>query len=46
MIGALLLVTDLLFGGPVDVIAAVGAALACLVLWCLTPLRRRRSLAQ
>src|SRR3954466_339447 len=44
MVGALLLVTDLLFGG----VAAVGppgmAALACLVLWCLVPLRRRRAL--
>jgi hypothetical protein len=44
MIGALLLVTDLLFTGPAVVATTVVASLACLVLWCLAPLRRRRSL--
>src|SRR3954465_3650931 len=44
MIGALVLVTDLLFGPTATVATAVPAALACLVLWCLAPLRRRRSL--
>jgi hypothetical protein len=44
MIGALLLVTDLLFHGPVVVVTGVAAALACTVLWCVAPLRRRRAL--
>jgi uncharacterized protein DUF6328 len=44
MIGALLLVTDLLFGGAVAAVTGTAAALACLALWCLAPLRRRRSL--
>ena len=44
MIGALLLVTDLLFGGPVVVVTGAVAALVCLLLWCLAPLRRRRTL--
>jgi O-antigen/teichoic acid export membrane protein len=45
MVGALLLVTDLLFDGPLVVLIAGTAALACVVLWCLAPLRRRRALA-
>jgi Family of unknown function (DUF6328) len=44
MIGALLLVTDFLFGTPATLAATIPAALGCLVLWCLAPLRRRRSL--
>jgi hypothetical protein len=44
IVGALLLVTDLLFGAPAAIATTVPAALACLVLWCLAPLRRRRSL--
>jgi len=44
MVGAVLLVTDLLFGTPYAVATAVPAALACVVLWCLLPLRRRRAL--
>ena len=44
MIGALLLVTDLLFGGVAVVATTAGAALGCLMLWCVAPLRRRRSL--
>ncbi|HET8758523.1 MAG TPA: DUF6328 family protein [Solirubrobacteraceae bacterium] len=42
MVGALLLVTDLLFDGPFVVVVAGLAALGCFVLWCLAPLRRRR----
>jgi hypothetical protein len=42
MIGALLLVTDLLFDDAVIVVATTGmAALACVVSWCLAPLHRR-----
>jgi hypothetical protein len=44
MIGALLLVTDLMFDGPIVAVIAGLAALACLLLWCLAPLRRRRAL--
>jgi hypothetical protein len=44
MVGALMLVTDLLFAAPVVIATTVPAALACLVLWCLLPLRRRRAL--
>jgi O-antigen/teichoic acid export membrane protein len=45
MVGAVLLVTDLMFDG-VFVAAVTGlAALACIGLWCLAPLRRRRRLA-
>jgi hypothetical protein len=44
MVGALVLVTDLLFGGSFVVVTTVPAAVACLVLWCLLPLRRRRVL--
>jgi Family of unknown function (DUF6328) len=44
MVGALLLVTDLLFDGPFVVVTAAGAALGCALLWCVAPLRRRRAL--
>jgi hypothetical protein len=44
MVGALLFVTDLLFGGALVVVTAAGAALGCLTLWLLLPLRRRWSL--
>ena len=45
IVGALLFVTDLLIGGVVVVATTtLAAALACVVLWCLAPLRRRRSL--
>jgi hypothetical protein len=44
MAGALLLVTDLMFGTAWAIAATTPAALACLVLWCVAPLRRRRSL--
>jgi Family of unknown function (DUF6328) len=46
MIGALLLVTDLLFDGPFVAVTAAAAALGCVVLWCVAPLRRRRVLWQ
>lgn len=42
MVGALLLVTDLLFEDTAVVVVTTGlAALACVSLWCLAPLRRR-----
>ena len=44
MVGALVLVTDLLFGALFVIAATVPAALTCVVLWCLLPLRRRRTL--
>jgi hypothetical protein len=45
MIGALLLVTDLLFDAVVVVVATTaGAAFGCVFFWCLAPLRRRKSL--
>lgn len=44
MVGAVLLVTDLMFDGPFAIIAAVVAALGCALLWCVAPLRRRQAL--
>src|SRR3954468_9271807 len=44
MVGALLLVADLVFGGVVVVATAALAATGCVTLWCLAPLRRRRML--
>ena len=42
MIGALLLVTDLLFDETAVIVTTTAlAALGCLVFWCLAPLRRR-----
>jgi hypothetical protein len=42
MIGALLPVTDLLFGDPAVVVVTTGvAALGCVLGWCVAPLRRR-----
>jgi hypothetical protein len=42
MIGALLLVTDLLFDDVAIVVATTGmATLGCVVFWCLAPLHRR-----
>jgi hypothetical protein len=46
MVGALLLVTDLLFDWPVVVVTTAIAASTCVALWCLAPLRRRRVLSQ
>src|SRR3954452_22585252 len=44
MVGALLLVADLVFGGLVVVATAALAAIGCVTLWCLAPLHRRRTL--
>jgi hypothetical protein len=42
MVGALLLVTDLLFDDAAIIVATTGlAAFGCLSLWCLAPLSRR-----
>ena len=44
MVGALLLVTDLLFDAvAVVVVTTAGAAFGCVFFWCLAPLRRRAS---
>src|SRR3954470_22592869 len=44
MVGALLFVTDLMFGGAVVAVTTAVAALGCAVLWCALPLRRRARL--
>jgi len=44
MVGALLLVADVLFGGPVAVLAALVGAVGCGWCWFAEPLARRRSL--
>ena len=44
IIGSLLLVTDLLFGGAVAVVTTLVAAGACLGCWCVAPLLRRGTL--
>ena len=45
MVGALLLVTDLLFEDKTVVVVTTGlAALACISFWCLAPLRRRAAI--
>ena len=44
MIGALLLVTDLMFDGVVVVATAGLATLGCVVCWCVMPLLRRAAL--
>jgi hypothetical protein len=44
MTGAIVLITDVLFGGLLTVIAGVGAALAFVLAWYVMPLRRRLSL--
>jgi hypothetical protein len=41
MVGALVLVTDLLFGGPIVAVVGALAALGCFGFWCVAPLRRR-----
>jgi hypothetical protein len=46
IVGALLLVTDLMFDGGFVVLTAAVASLACLTLWCVAPLRRRRKLTR
>jgi hypothetical protein len=44
MVGALLFVTDLMFGGMTGAVTAVVAALGCALLWCVFPLLRRNGL--
>jgi hypothetical protein len=44
MVGALLLVADVLFGGPVAALAALAGAAGCGWCWFVEPLTRRRSL--
>jgi hypothetical protein len=44
MVGALLLVTDLLFDGFIVPLTTAVAALGCAVLWCVSPLLRRAEL--
>jgi hypothetical protein len=47
MVGALMLVSDLLFEGAAIVIATTGlAAFGCLFLWCLSPLARRAQISR
>src|SRR4051794_14904730 len=41
MVGALLLVTDLMFDGAMVVVTVAAASLGCVVLWCVLPLLRR-----
>lgn len=41
MVGALLLVTDLLFAGTAAAVTAVLTAVILVAVWCLLPLRRR-----
>jgi hypothetical protein len=45
MTGAIMLITDVLFGGIATVAFSLGAALMFVVLWGLLPLRRRLSRA-
>jgi len=44
MVGAILLVTDLMFDGAVVLVTAFLAALGCCVCWCAMPLLRRAAL--
>jgi hypothetical protein len=44
MVGAVLLVTDLLYDGPLIASTTVLATGGCLAAWCVAPLRRRRTL--
>ena len=44
MTGALMLITDVLYGGAATVVVAAGAAAMFAGLWCVLPLRRRVSL--
>src|SRR4051794_4078257 len=46
MIGALLLVTDLMFDGAVVALTVGMASVACLALWCALPLLRRAALGR
>jgi len=44
MVGALLLVTDLMFDGATVVITVAVAGVACVAFWCVLPLLRRAAL--
>jgi hypothetical protein len=44
MTGAIVLITDVLFGGIVTVITGLGAVSAFAIFWYVMPLRRRLSL--
>jgi hypothetical protein len=44
MIGALLLVSDLMFDGAIVAVTAAFATLGCVACWCLMPLSRRARL--
>jgi hypothetical protein len=44
MIGALLLVTDLMFDGAIVLVTTFAAAFGCCVCWCIMPLLRRAEL--
>ena len=44
MTGAIVLITDVLFGGVATVVTGVGVGLAFAAFWYLLPLRRRFSL--
>jgi hypothetical protein len=46
MIGALLLVTDLMFDGATVIVTITIAGVACLALWCVLPLLRRAALGR
>ena len=44
IVGAVLLVSDLLLSLPFAIVTASLTAIACLVLWCALPLARRRAI--
>jgi drug/metabolite transporter (DMT)-like permease len=44
MVGALVLVSDLMFDGAVVVGTGALALLGCVICWCVMPLLRRRAL--
>lgn len=46
MTGAIVLITDVLFGGVTTVVTGIGAALTFATFWYVLPLRRRFSLAK
>ncbi len=46
MTGAIMLITDVLFGGAATVVFSIAAGAMFVVLWGLLPLRRRLSLAK
>lgn len=46
MTGAIVLITDLLFGGVATVVTGIATALTFITLWYVLPLRRRFSLAR